>query len=118
MKKKPNPCNHIANTDSTEEGTCAYIVRSEEEMYVADATLVEELDLSNCVIITEVEEIVAEGYNSEAGIHVLKGEDGKFYVVYSHEGRGYGHDTPVIAILDDFRVLTKNQSKSLNTSKS
>jgi biotin operon repressor len=109
MKKEPNPLNHVVNAYSTVEETRAYIVKSEDGMYVADATLAEELDLSDCTIVTEVEKIVAEGYNSGAGIHVLKGEDGKFYVVYSHEGRGYGHDTPVIAVLDDFRVLTRNR---------
>jgi hypothetical protein len=109
MKKEPHSPNHVANADSTEEETRAYIVKSDDEMYVTDATLVEELDLSNCVLVTGVKEITAEGYNSEAGIHVLKGQDDKFYVVYSHEGRGYGHDTPVVAVLDDFRVLTRNR---------
>jgi len=110
MKKELNWPNHIAKADSTEEETRAYIVKSDDGMYVTDATLVEELgDRSNCVLVTTVKEIIAEGYNSEAGIHVLKGWDDKFYVVYSHEERGYGHDTPVITVLDDFRVLTRNR---------
>jgi hypothetical protein len=108
MKKELNSPNHVAKADSTEKETRAYIVKSDDEMYVTDATLVEEPDRSNCVLVTTVEEVIAEGYNSEAGIHVLKGQDDKFYVVYSYEGRGYGHDTPVIAVLEDFRVLTRN----------
>jgi len=51
-------------------------------------------------------EIIAEGYGAESGIHILKGADGKFYVIHSYAGKGCGHDNRVIEILDNFGEVT------------
>lgn len=86
----------------------AYIVNMSDGMRVIDADPRKELERDGscrgCVTITAVKDTVAEGYNSESSVHVLKGADEKFYVVHSYTGRGCGHDNKVIDVFDDFKL--------------
>jgi len=96
-----------------EQKTC--IVSANDEMRAVDADLLEEFR-KDCngkkSIVTTIETIIAEGYNSESGIHVLRGTDGKFYVVHSYAGQKCGHDNKVIDILDNFEKIADDQNDS------
>ena len=97
----------------------AYIVNMSDGMRVIDADLWEELkrdgNWRGCATVTAVKDIVAEGYNSESSVHVLKGTDEKFYIVHSYAGRGCGHDNKVIDVFDDFKLnkLIENNGSNL-----
>jgi len=86
----------------------AYIVNMSGEIRVIDVDLRKELERDggrrSCITVTAVKDTVAEGYNSESSVHVLKGADGKFYVVHSYAGFGCGHDNKVVDVFDDFKL--------------
>lgn len=90
-----------------------FIVKTGDWMLAVDGDLLEEFQ-KECNrkdhIVTTIEKTIAEGYNSESGIHVLQGTDGKFYVVHSYVGRKCGHDNKVIDILDNFRELANGKN--------
>jgi hypothetical protein len=86
-------------------GSKTCIVALNDEMLAVGMDLLEEFigdhKREKCKVVTKGE-IIAEGYNAESGIHILKGADGKFYVIYSYAGKECGHDNKVIDILDNF----------------
>ena len=92
----------------------SYIVSMDGEMRVIDIDVWKELEKNSCMecsIITSVKDTVAEGYNSESGMHVLKGADEKFYLVHSYAGHGCGHDNEVIDVFDNFNLDNLIRSK-------
>jgi len=86
-------------------GSKTCIVAVNDEMLAVDADLLGEFlkdhKREKCKVVTRGE-IIAEGYGAESGIHILKGADGKFYVIHSYAGKGCSHDNRVIEILDNF----------------
>ena len=58
-------------------------------------------------IVTEIADEVAEGYGAEFSVVIVKGKDGKFYVIHAYAGRGCRHDNRVIGMLDYFKSTTE-----------
>jgi hypothetical protein len=74
----------------------AVIMRKGAEMIAVDPGLEEEFRREGYETVTKAVTI-AEGYGPEWGVHIMQGEDGKYYALYS-EAAG----NRVVAVLDSW----------------
>jgi hypothetical protein len=74
----------------------AVIMRKGAETIAVSPELEEEFRMEGYERVTEAATI-AEGYGPEWGVHIMRGDDGKYYAVYS-EAAG----NRVIAVLDSW----------------